>query len=115
MKNNFYEDNGEIVNELDDTSIYQKTSIKYPHIYLESFIEELGLLLETFDTGSLPIYMENANGVKVELPMSLRNSPIEIDKILRVQPIKIVLSKDTEYTIRKIQDLLDLEGYDWTQ
>lgn len=93
----------------------RKGSIEYPSVCIDSeYPEELPVIMDSLESGSLPVLIES-DGELIMLEKKIRKSPINLEKIIRLYPILIILSEDRTVSIKTVAELLDVEGFDWTQ
>lgn len=71
-------------------------------------------MLESMEPGDLPIIVE-VEGRVIELDKRVKKDPVNISILLKLYTLVILKGEEEQELIKKPQDLLDLEGFDWTR
>ena len=84
---------------------------EYPHIVIEEPTEELPVLVGCLSTGGLPLVVF-FNGGFTQVA-SIAKTPMTLSKVLNLYPITVSLKENIQVEIRNIQELMDLEDFNW--
>lgn len=83
-----------------------RAQLQYPYIFIPKYGNEIALLVQDIQQGSLPIVLSHGNSLRKVGSCSL--SAIELAKLLRVYKYEIVLAEDDRRKITSVQNIMEV-------
>jgi hypothetical protein len=98
------------VSDLDDFK-HGKVEMRYPAIILDTFGEELALLMSCLKEGDLPVVVKRGDK-SIQLDKKISDSAVNIHRLLTVYPLTLATAPDRYVEIADIESYMEV--YPWT-